>query len=90
VITLFSNQTTSAAGGAVSFTDFDSTLIVSGNFGGGTFTLEGLSPDGSWVEIEGAQSTAPSIKSVSLSPMQIRAKLTGATNANLNAYLLEA
>lgn len=66
----------------------DATVIVSGTFGGGTFQLQVKQVDGTWVPVDGSDTSTPVAKNVSLCSVNMRGALLGAATApNLIATL---
>lgn len=67
----------------------DATLIVEGDFGGGTFQLQILSPNNNWVEIDGSNITSQIAINIALGPAILRGALIGAASTpNLSASLI--
>lgn len=64
-------------------------IYVSGNFGGGTATLEAMAPNGDWVPIPGAQFTAPELGVIKSAPFRGRISLSGSTSPDINAWVEE-
>lgn len=89
-ISLFSGQTTNANGNAAEWPGGKGTFAVWGTFGNGTCALQ-WSPDGTtWIAADASGNTfvtltAAGIGGFELPAGKIRAVLTGATGANLNA-----
>lgn len=63
-------------------------IYVAGNLGGGTLTIESLSPDGaSVVPLSGGVFSSPEMKPVALGSTTLRATLVGATAPNVSVWI---
>ena len=88
MITLLSAQGVIGQGAAFPFVGGTMGLIVSGTFAGVTVQIQVQSPDGTWVPVDGGDTTAASIKNLSLPPCTVRAAVTSWASGSVNVYLL--
>lgn len=76
-VTLVENA--SATGSAKQWPGGKGVFMAEATFGGGTVKLQTQTPNGTWIDVDGASVTAAGMKVFDLGPCQIRANIATAT-----------
>jgi hypothetical protein len=87
MITLLKAATANDVSPPVAFPGGSVSVMVSGTLTSGLVRFQALSPEGTWVNIDGGDITALSVVNITLSPGTIRAALINAAGL-VSVYLL--
>jgi len=87
-VNIFTNQTIDGVSESLHHNGGDIAIFIWGAFGGGSVSIEVLTPDGSaWIPILDDVWTEASVKVVNIPPSRFRLSLSGSTGASVMAEL---